>query len=140
MAYTAPMVPTTTMVIHMPWSVVTFNSLEISKIASMFKAPVYKTIGSRVNTNDRINSSATNVRVSPSKRFSKNSGIVVNPIFKYRGAKYRAAMTKARAEVTSQATMMAPFRYDEPFMPTKCSVEILVNNKDPAITIPVKDL
>jgi hypothetical protein len=31
-----------------------------------------------------------------------------------------------------------PFLYEEPFIPIKCSVEILVNNIDPAITIPVK--
>jgi len=49
-----------------------------------------------------------------------------------------AAATKANAEVTSHAIIMNPFLYDEPFIPIRCSVEILVNNIDPAITTPVK--
>ena len=42
------------------------------------------------------------------------------------------------AEVTSQAIIMNPFLYEDPFIPIRCSVEIFVSSIDPAITIPVK--
>ena len=44
----------------------------------------------------------------------------------------------AKAEVTSQAIIIKPFLYEEPFIPIRCSVEILVSNMEPAITTPVK--
>ena len=70
--------------------------------------------------------------------FSKYSGIVVKPILRYLGIKNKAAKTKANAEVTSQAMTIIPFLYDEPFNPTKCSVDRLVSNMEPAITTPVR--
>tara|TARA_B110000483_G_scaffold177852_1_gene210327 strand:- start:1361 stop:1669 length:309 start_codon:yes stop_codon:yes gene_type:complete len=54
------------------------------------------------------------------------------------GIKNNAATAKANEEVTSQAITIKPLTYELPFIPIKCSDEILVNNIDPAITIPDK--
>ena len=54
------------------------------------------------------------------------------------GTKEIAAATRARADVTSHAIIIKPFLYEDPFIPIRCSVEILVSNMEPAITIPVK--
>ena len=116
----------------------TLKSVEKSKTLSILIAPEYSTIGNKVTTKDSINKKATIERVVPSKRFSKNSGIVVKPIRINRGKKKIAAMTRAIAEVTSQAMTMIPFLYELPFIPIKCSVEILVKIIDPAIMGPVR--
>ena len=71
----------------MAWDFDTCKRLDILKILSKFIAPVYNTIGSRVTTNEIIRKKATRDRVKPSKRVSKNCGIVVNPILRYFGTK-----------------------------------------------------
>src|SRR5690606_17602462 len=80
----------------------------------------------------------TRVLVTPSNLFSKNWGMVVSPIFRYLGIKKIAAITKAMEEVTSQAMTIKPLTYEFPFIPIRCSDEILVSSIDPAITTPVK--
>ncbi len=82
---------------------------EILNILSRLIAPVYNTIGKSVTTNEITRNRATKLRVIPSKRFSRNSGIVVSPSFKYLGIKTIAAKTSASAEVTSQPIIINPF-------------------------------
>ena len=52
-------------------------------------------MGSKVITKESINKNATTDLVAPSNRFSKNSGMVVNPICMNRGRKKMAAITNA---------------------------------------------
>ncbi len=73
-----------------------------------------------------------------SKRYSKHYGILVKPIRRYFGTKYTALATRAKAEVTSQGIMVKPFLSEEPLIPIKCSVEILVKSIEPAITTSVR--
>jgi hypothetical protein len=95
-------------------------------------------MGSKVTTKEKIRMAATIVLVNPSNLLSKNCGMVVNPIFRYLGTKKMAAITRAIEEVTSQAITINPLTYELPFIPIRCSEEILVSNMEPAITIPVK--
>jgi hypothetical protein len=109
------------------------NIVAKSKILSILIAPEYKTIGRRVTTNELISKKATTERVVASKRLSRNSGIVVNFNFKNFGTIKIAAITRAMADVISHAITIIPLRYELPFIPIKCSVEILVKIIEPAI-------
>src|SRR5690606_30814258 len=109
MAYTEPTTPMTTTVSQMPSPLLTPSTSETLKILSIFMAPVYSTMGSKVTTKETISNKATIVLVRLSYLFWIYSGIVVRPILKYVGKKYKAAMTNAMAEVTSHAIMIIPF-------------------------------
>ena len=70
-----------------------------------------------------------------SNRFSKNAGVVVNPLARYRGRKTKAVAIMANAAKASQAIpTKALSPKTAPFNPTSCSVDKLVSNNDPATT------
>ena len=72
-------------------------------------------------------------RVVLSKRFSRNAGVVVNPLAKYRGRKTNAVAIIAKAASASQAIpTRALSPKTAPFSPTNCSVDRLVSKSDPA--------
>ena len=70
-----------------------------------------------------------------SKRFSKNAGVVVNPLPRYLGRKIKAVAIIANAAKASQAIpTKALSPKTAPLSPTNCSVDKFVKSKDPAPT------
>ena len=68
-----------------------------------------------------------------SKRFSRNAGVVVKPLARYRGKKTNAVAIIARAAKASHASPTSALSPNtEPFKPTNCSVERFVNRSEPA--------
>ena len=74
-------------------------------------------------------------RVVLSKRFSRNAGVVVNPLAKYFGKKMSAVAIMAKAANASQAmptNALSP--KTAPLRPTNCSVDKFVRRSEPATT------
>src|SRR5690606_14671520 len=94
---------------HMPSPLLIPNTSDTLKMLSILMAPVYSTMGNKVTTKETISNKATMVFVRLSYLFWIYSGMVVRPMRRQVGRKYNAAITRAIAEVTSQAMMIMPF-------------------------------
>ena len=132
------MIPIPQTQIQMDCVCVTPNNVGISNIPLIANEPEYKITGSKTTTYPERNRTDVIVLVVTSNLFAKKPGTVVSPPFKYLGNKNIAVTTIAMAAKVSQTITDKPLSYAEPFSPTICSVERLVNSKDPAITPAVK--
>ncbi len=112
------------------------RALSIPKIWLNTNAPEYKTVGKYVNKYPNKNRIEIILFNLESYLFSKNSGIVVIPIFKYLGKNQSASMDSAKHDVASQAIGPMLLLKLCPLWPINCSVDKFVSISEPAITIP----
>ena len=135
-AYSAPIIPTSTIRIVSAIPSLIPNTVAKSKICSNAIAPAYRHTGIPI-TKYPIRNRIETIRRTPTPYLSSiNSGSVVYPFLRYIGKNTKAIIIVAITAVASHAIPDILAAYDCPDKPTRFSADRFVSSIEPAIKKP----